>query len=46
MHSSDGLKAKWKTRPTGKACMVSTPNKEELMAIACSRRICNGQVDR
>ena len=24
MHSSGGLKAEWKTRPTGKACMVST----------------------
>ena len=46
MHSSEGLKAEWKTRPTGKACMVSTPSKEELMAVACSRRICNGQVDR
>ena len=41
-----GLKAEWKTRPTDKACMVSTPSKEELMAIACSLRIYNGQVDR
>ena len=46
MHSSGGLKAEWKTRPIVKACMVSTPSKEELMAIACSRRIYNGQVDR
>ena len=29
----------------GKASIVSTPSKEELMAIACSRRIYNGQVD-
>ena len=35
MHSSGGSKAEWKTRPTGKACMVSTQRQEELMAIAC-----------
>ena len=45
MHSSGSLKAEWKTKPTGKASMVSTSSKEELMAIACSRRIYNGQVD-
>ena len=33
-------------RPTGKACMVSTQSKEELMTFACSRRIYKGQVDR
>ena len=39
MHSSGILKVGWKTRSTGKACMVSTLSKEELMAIACSQRI-------
>ena len=43
MHFSGDLKAEWKTRQ-GKAFMVFQSPKE-LIAIGCSRRIYNGQVD-
>ena len=38
MHSSEGLKAEWKTKPTGKACMVSAPSSKPYRRISCHGR--------